>query len=104
MWIGGLKKFTNLQRMKFFATNPEKVKRLQQKQICDCGSVLNIVEFCGLKNYKISEQNIRKSRIKLKTARKLYEKHGFKKIAEVGDLFRDRKEELFYVVRLQGKY
>ena len=33
-------------------------------------------------------------------ARKLYEKHGFRKVASVGNLFRDNVKELIYSLRL----
>ena len=36
-----------------------------------------------------------------KAARVLYEKFGFKKIANVGNLFHDREQELFYVLDLR---
>jgi len=35
-------------------------------------------------------------------ARKLYEKHGFKPIAEVNDLFTDNRNEVFYCLALQA--
>jgi len=35
-----------------------------------------------------------------KIARKLYEKHGFKLVSDVGDLFSDNKTELFYILDL----